>query len=38
MRIVIELIEELVAKGGGIGLMTGCAAGDTGAATVIKVS
>ncbi len=38
MRLVIELIEELVALGGGIGVMTGCAAGDTGAAIVIKVS
>lgn len=38
MRLVIELIEELAQKGGGYGLMTGCAAGDTGAAVVIKVS
>lgn len=36
-RCVIELIEELVIKGGGYGLFTGCAAGDTGAALVIKV-
>ena len=37
-RCVIELIEELVGKGGGYGLFTGCAAGDTGAALVLKVS
>jgi len=28
----------LVTKGGGYGLFTGCAAGDTGAALVIKVA
>lgn len=37
MRLVIELIEELVDLGGGYGLFTGCAAGDTGAAVVVKV-
>ncbi len=37
MRLLIELIEELVVKGGGYGLMAGCAAGDTGAALVVKV-
>jgi acetyl-CoA acetyltransferase len=37
LRLVIELIEELVAKGGGYGLFTGCAAGDTGAAVIVKV-
>lgn len=37
-RGVIELIEELVLLGGGYGLFTGCAAGDTGAALVIRVS
>ena len=31
MRLVIELIEELVLNGGGYGLFTGCAAGDTAA-------
>ena len=36
-RLIIELIEELAAKGGGLGLFTGCAAGDTGAAVVVKV-
>jgi len=37
MRLVIELIEELAEKGGGHGLFTGCAAGDTAAAIVLKV-
>ena len=36
-RCIIELIEELVLRGGGYGLFTGCAAGDTGAAMVVKV-
>ncbi|MHB8763075.1 MAG: thiolase family protein [Deferrisomatales bacterium] len=36
-RCVIELIEELALLGGGYGLFTGCAAGDTGAALVVKV-
>lgn len=38
MRLIMELVEELVLKGGGYGLFTGCAAGDTGAAVVVKVS
>lgn len=37
LRQIIELIEELVLLGGGYGLFTGCAAGDTGAAIVIRV-
>jgi acetyl-CoA acetyltransferase len=37
-RLIIELIEELVLKGGGYGLFDGCAAGDTGAAVIIKVN
>jgi acetyl-CoA acetyltransferase len=37
MRLVIELIEELVLLGGGYGLFTGCAAGDTAAALVLEV-
>lgn len=37
-RGIIEMIEELVILGGGYGLFTGCAAGDTGAALVVKVS
>ena len=36
MRLVLELIEELVSLGGGYGLFTGCAAGDTAAAIVVK--
>jgi acetyl-CoA acetyltransferase len=36
-RAVIELIEELVARGGGYGLFAGCAAGDTAMAVVIEV-
>jgi hypothetical protein len=32
------LIEELVIRGGGTGLFTGCAAGDTAMAVVIRVS
>jgi len=37
MRLIIELIEELVMLGGGYGLFTGCAAGDTAAAIVLEV-
>jgi len=36
-RLIIELIEELVLRGGGYGLFDGCAAGDTASAVVIKV-
>jgi acetyl-CoA acetyltransferase len=36
-RSVIELIEELALRGGGWGLFTGCAAGDTAMAVVIEV-
>jgi acetyl-CoA acetyltransferase len=36
-RGVIEMIEELVLLGGGYGLFTGCAAGDTAAALILKV-
>lgn len=38
MRGVIELIEELAIRGGGWGLFTGCAAGDTAMAIVLQVS
>lgn len=38
MRLIIELIEELVERGGGKGLFTGCAAGDSGMAAVIEVT
>ncbi len=37
LRLIIEMIEELVLLGGGYGLFTGCAAGDTGAAIIIKI-
>jgi acetyl-CoA acetyltransferase family protein len=37
MRAIIELIEELVIRGGGVGLFQGCAAGDTSVATIIQV-
>ncbi len=37
LRGVMELIEELAQKGGGRGLFTGCAAGDTAMALVIEV-
>ncbi len=36
-RLIIEGIEELADKGGGYMLFTGCAAGDTGAALVLKM-
>jgi acetyl-CoA acetyltransferase family protein len=37
LRCIAELIEELAIKGGGIGLFSGCAAGDTAMAVVLKV-
>jgi len=37
MRSIIELIEELVMRGGGRGLFTGCAAGDSAMAIVLAV-
>jgi len=37
LRATIELIETLVERGGGLGLFTGCAAGDTGMALVLRV-
>lgn len=36
-RLVIEMIEELIESGGGHGLFTGCAAGDSAMAVVVKV-
>jgi len=36
-RSIIEMIEELVLAGGGYGLFTGCAAGDSAMAVVLKV-
>ena len=38
LRAVIELIEELVLNGGGIGLFSGCAAGDSAMAVVLEVT
>jgi len=38
LRSVIELIEDLASSGGGWGLFTGCAAGDSAAALVLKVN
>jgi len=37
-RIIAEMLEELVMLGGGYGLWAGCAAGDTAAAMIFKVS
>jgi acetyl-CoA acetyltransferase len=37
-RLIIEVIEELIMIGGGHGLFIGCAAGDTGAGVVVKVT
>lgn len=36
-RLIIELMHRLVERGGGVGLFTGCAAGDSGAAVVLRV-
>jgi acetyl-CoA acetyltransferase len=38
LRSVIELIEELVMRGGGLGLFTGCAGGDSAMAVLIEVA
>jgi acetyl-CoA acetyltransferase family protein len=38
LRAVVELIEELAIKGGGLGLFQGCAAGDSSMACVVEVS
>jgi len=37
LRAIAELAQALVLEGGGVGLFTGCAAGDMGAAVVIEV-
>lgn len=37
MRSVIELVEQMVAEGGGVGLFTGCAAGDSAMAVLVRV-
>ena len=36
-RLIAEMIEQLRMRGGGTGLFTGCAAGDSGAALVVRV-
>jgi acetyl-CoA acetyltransferase family protein len=36
-RLIVELLQTLRLRGGGVGLFTGCAAGDTGAAVVVRV-
>jgi acetyl-CoA acetyltransferase family protein len=38
LRSIIELIEELALRGGGYGLFSGCAAGDTAMSVVISVA
>jgi len=37
LRAIVELAQTLSLRGGGVGLFTGCAAGDTGAALVVRV-
>lgn len=37
LRGIVELVEALRVQGGGIGVFTGCAAGDTGASVVLSV-
>lgn len=37
LRLIIELIEELVLRGGGRGLFHGCAADDTAMAVIVEV-
>ena len=38
IRAIIELCEELALRGGGVGLFSGCAAGDSAMALVVRVS
>ncbi|MBY4894747.1 thiolase family protein [Rhodobacteraceae bacterium N5(2021)] len=38
LRAMIELIEELAVRGGGVGLFQGCAAGDSAMAVVLRVA
>ena len=38
LRVVIELCEELVLRGGGVGLFSGCAAGDSAMALAVRVT
>jgi acetyl-CoA acetyltransferase len=37
LRVVAELIEELVERGGGLGLFSGCAGGDSAMALCLRV-
>ena len=37
LRGIVELVEALRMQGGGVGVFTGCAADDTGAALVLRV-
>jgi acetyl-CoA C-acetyltransferase len=37
LRAIAELVQALQARGGGVGLFTGCAAGDTGAALLLRL-
>jgi len=37
LRGIVELVEALRLRGGGVGVFTGCAAGDTGAALVLRL-
>lgn len=37
MRVIVELVEQLALAGGGYGLFSGCAAGDTAMACVVRV-
>ena len=37
LRSLIELIEQMVLQGGGIGLFTGCAVGDSAMTAIIRV-
>jgi acetyl-CoA acetyltransferase len=38
LRSIIELVEELVLRGGGLGLFTGCAGGDSAMAVLIEAA
>ncbi len=38
LRAIVELIEELALRGGGLGLFQGCAEGDSSMALVIEVA
>lgn len=38
LRAIVEMIEELAIKGGGLGLFQGCAAGDSSMAVVVEVT